>query len=175
MMFSNPQSNISALGIDIGMKVADLGAGSGFYAIESAKRVGTRGMVYAVDIQQDLLDKIKNGAGILGLHNVEVIWGNIEKIGGTKLRESLVDRVILSNVLFQVEQKDLDNIVLEIKRILKSGGKVLVIDWESRSDIGPEKTVSSSAVTSLFEKIGFKLENKFDSGDHHFGLIFKKQ
>ncbi len=175
MMFSNPQSNISALGIDIGMKVADLGAGSGFYAIESAKRVGPRGMVYAIDVQQDLLDKIKNGAGILGLHNVEVIWGNIEKIGGTKLRESLVDRVIISNVLFQVEQKDLDNIVLEIKRILKSGGKVLVTDWESRSDISPEKTISSSVVQGLFEKLGFKLENKFDAGDHHYGIIFKKQ
>jgi precorrin-6B methylase 2 len=75
------------LGVDLGMKVVDLGAGSGFYTIEAAKLVRSGGRVYAVDVQQDLLAKLKNSAALAGLRNIEVVWGNIEKIGGTKLRE----------------------------------------------------------------------------------------
>lgn len=174
-MFSNPQNNINTLGIDNGMKVADLGSGSGFYSIESAKIVGNRGRVYSIDVQQDLLDKIKNSAGLLGLHNIEIVWGNIEKIGGTKLREAVIDRAILSNVLFQVEEKDRDNLVLETKRILKPGGKVLIIDWDSDSDLGPKTKVRPDKAQALFEKAGFLFERKFDAGDHHYGLILKRQ
>lgn len=173
-MFSNPQKNISQLGIDYGMKVADLGAGSGFYTIECAKIVGSTGRVYAVDVQQDLLNKIKNSGSLIGVHNIEVIWGNIEKIGGTKLRESLVDRVILSNTLFQVSVSDRDNLALEIKRILKSNGKLLVIDWEGGSPLSPKTLVPKIVVEGIFEKIGFQLEKSFDAGDHHYGIIFKK-
>lgn len=174
-MFSNPQNNINMLGIDIGMKVADLGSGSGFYTIESAKIVGIRGRVYSIDVQQDLLDKIKNNAGLLGLHNVEIVWGNVEKIGGTKLREAVIDRAILSNTLFQIEEKDRDNLVLEIKRILKPGGKILIIDWDNDSKLGPEIKVKQDKAQAIFEKAGFIVERRFDAGDHHYGLILKRQ
>ncbi len=173
-MFSNPQNNINTLGVDNGMKVADLGSGSGFYSIECAKLVGNRGRVYSIDVQQDLLDKIKNSASLLGLHNVEIVWGNIEKIGGTKLREAVIDRAILSNTLFQIEEKDRDNLVLEIKRILRPGGKILVVDWDD-SDLGPKVKVKIDKAQGLFEKAGFVTEKRFDAGDHHYGLIFKRQ
>ncbi len=173
-MFSDPQKNLTELGVSDGMRVVDLGAGSGFYAIESAKKVGPRGMVYAVDVQQDLLSKIKNSAGLMGLHNVEVIWGNIEKIGGTKLRESIADRVILSNTLFQVEPADRDNLALEVKRLLKSGGKLLVVDWSEGTPLSPKTLVPKILAEGVFEKVGLKLEKEFDAGDHHYGIIFKK-
>lgn len=173
-MFSDPQKNISELGIVDGMKVIDLGAGSGFYALEAAKKVGPRGMVYAVDVQQELLNKIKNAGSLAGLHNIEVVWGNIEKLGGTKLRESIADRIILSNTLFQIAPTDRDNLVLEIKRILKSGGKVLVVDWGSGSPLIPKNAVPQIAAEGLFEKAGFVLEKNFDAGDHHYGIILKK-
>lgn len=173
-MFSDPSKNIAQLGIDYGMKVVDLGAGSGFYTIESAKLVGPKGMVYAVDVQQDLLNKIKNSAGLVGLHNIEIIWGNIEKIGGTKLREGIADRVIISNTLFQVESTEYDNLALEVKRILKINGKLLVVDWESGSPLSPKKTVPKILAQGIFEKVGLKVEKTFDAGDHHYGIIFNK-
>lgn len=173
-MFSDPQKNIAVFGIDHGMKVVDLGAGSGFYTIETAKIVGTTGRVYAVDVQQDLLSKIKNGAALAGLHNVEVVWGNFEKLGGTKLREAMADRVILSNTLFQIEQKDRENTALEIKRILKIGGKLMVIDWNPGGSMTPETAVSPVLAEGIFKKIGFEVEKSFDAGDHHYGIILKK-
>ncbi len=173
-MFSDPQKNIAELGVVDGMKIADLGAGSGFYTIEAVKKVGSRGMVYAIDVQQDLLSKLKNSAALVGLRNIEIIWGNIEKIGGTKLRESLVDRVVLSNTLFQVDASDRDNLALEIKRILKSGGKLMVIDWETGSPLSPKTLVPRMLAEGIFQKVGLQLEKTFDAGDHHYGIILKK-
>jgi ubiquinone/menaquinone biosynthesis C-methylase UbiE len=173
-MFSDPIKNLAELDVKDGMKVADIGAGSGFYSMEAAKKVGPRGLVYAVDIQQDLLERLKKSAATIGLHNIEIVWGNAEKIGGTKLREGLVDRVILSNTLFQVESKDRDNLVLELKRITKSGGKLLLVDWQSGSPLSPPSVVPAMTAEALFQKSGWVLEKNFDAGDHHYGLILKK-
>lgn len=173
-MFSDPQKNIAELGIMDGMRVVDLGAGSGFYVIEAAKKVGPRGRVYAVDVQQDLLDKLKNSASLAGLHNIEVVWGNIEKIGGTKLREGIADRIILSNTLFQIESADRENLALEAKRLMKQGGKLLVVDWDSGTPLSPKILVPKMLAEGIFQKAGFTLEKSFDAGDHHYGIIFKK-
>ncbi len=172
-MFSDPAANISHLGLAEGMKVIDLGAGSGFYTMEAAKRVGTSGRVYAVDVQKDLLERIRSTGTAQGFRNIEVIWGNAEKIGGTKLREGLADRVVASNVLFQIEKPD--DFALEIKRILKHGGKVLVVDWSDISPLGPKVNFPAAKAQALFEKAGFVLDQTFGAGDHHYGLTLTRQ
>jgi len=169
-MFSDPASNLSKLGLNDGMRVVDLGAGSGFYSLESARRVGQNGRVYAVDVQKDLLERLRSVGAANGLRNIEVIWGNAEKLGGTKLREALADRVIVSNILFQVEKPD--DFVLEIKRILKPGGKVLVVDWSEVSAMSPKSFVSVDKAEALFIKAGFIKEQSFGAGEHHYGLVF---
>jgi len=169
-MFSDPATNLNKLGLMDGMKVVDLGAGSGFYSLEAAKRVGSTGRVYAVDVQKDLLERLRSVGVAQGLRNIEVIWGNAEKIGGTKLREGIADRVIASNVLFQIEKPD--DFVLEIKRIVKPAGKVLLVDWSEVSPLGPKTVVPSIQAQTLFEKSGFKVEQTFSAEDHHYGLVF---
>ncbi len=169
-MFSDPASNLAKLGIMHGMKIVDIGAGSGFYSIEAARLAGSTGRVYAVDVQKDLLERLRSQAGSQGIKNIEAVWGNADKIGGTKLREAIADRVIASNVLFQIEKPD--DFCLEIRRIVKPGGKVMVIDWSEASTLSPTHLVSSSDAVALFEKSGFKKDQTFDAGDHHYGLIF---
>ncbi len=172
-MFSDPAFNLSKLGLTDGMKVVDLGAGSGFYTLEAARRVGASGRVYAVEVIKELLERIRSTGKTQGLMNIEVIWGNAEKIGGTKLKENFVDRVIASNILFQIEKPD--EFALEIKRILKPGGKLLVVDWSDISPLGPKNPFSAVKSQALFEKSGFKLEQNFGAGDHHYGLVFVRQ
>ena len=169
-MFSDPVSNIAKLGVIDGMRVIDIGAGSGFYSIETAKKVGSSGRVYAVDVQKDLLERLRSVGASQGLRNIEVVWGNAEKIGGTKLREAIADRIICSNVLFQIEKPD--DFALEMKRLLKPGGKLLLVDWSEGSALGPETIFSSAKAETLFTKSGFKLEQHFNAGDHHYGMIF---
>jgi ubiquinone/menaquinone biosynthesis C-methylase UbiE len=171
-MFSNPAVNITKLGLTDGMRVVDLGAGSGFYSFEAAKRVGASGRVYAVDVQKDLLERLRATGAANGLRNIEVVWGNAEKIGGTKLKEGIADRVIASNILFQIEKPD--DFVLEIKRLLKPGGKAMVIDWSGFSELSPKTVVPAVKAEAMFTKAGFKLDQSFDAGDHHYGLVFVK-
>lgn len=171
-MFANPEKNIARLDIRDGMKVADIGSGSGFYTFEAARRAGLNGRVYAVEILKDLLDRTKNVARTNGLSNIEAVWGDVEKIGGTKLRDVSVDRVIASNILSQIETKD--DFCLEIKRILKPDGKVLLIDWSERSPLSPKNLVSAPMAQAYFEKAGFTISQNFDAGDHHYGILFVK-
>jgi ubiquinone/menaquinone biosynthesis C-methylase UbiE len=172
-MFSDPAVNLSRLGLNEGMKVVDLGAGSGFYSLEAARKVGKSGRVYAVEIQKELLERVRSTGQMQGLRNIEVIWGNVEKIGGTKLRDNIADRVIASNILFQLEKPE--DFALEIKRILKLGGKVLITDWSETSALGPKVPFSANKAKALFEKFGFKLDQSFGAGDHHYGLVFIRQ
>jgi ubiquinone/menaquinone biosynthesis C-methylase UbiE len=174
-MFSDPQKNIEQCGIQAGMEIADLGAGSGFYTISAAKALIATGRVYAVDAQKDLLTKIKNNAVAQGLYNVEVIWGDIEKPNGTHLRDASIDLALLSNILFQLDDKQAA--MNEVKRILKPGGRVLVVDWsDSFGGIGPEpkKVVLKATTQEMFEKNGFHLDREISAGSHHYGMIFKK-
>ncbi len=172
-MFSDPAQNIAKSGINHGMKVVDIGAGSGYYTIAAARQVGVDGRVYAVDVQKDLLERIRSAGAAEGMRNIEVVWGDAEKLNGTKLHEGLADRVIASNILFQIEKPD--DFVLEIKRILKPYGKVLLVDWSELSPVSPKNIVSSEKAQALFEKAGFKVEQTFNAGEHHYGIVFAAQ
>jgi len=171
-MFSDPSANLGRLGLTDGMKVVDIGAGSGFYSFDAGRRVGGSGRVYAIDVQKDLLERLRSAGASQGLRNIEVIWGNAEKLGGTKLKDAIADRVIASNVLFQIEKPD--DFCLELKRIMKPGAKLLVVDWSEGSALSPKTLIPIAKAQALFEKAGFKLEDSFNAGEHHYGLIFVK-
>lgn len=175
-MFADPKTIVRQFDLRTGMQVADLGTGSGFYALESARIVGSKGKVYAIEVQKDLLDRVKNNASREGLHNIEVVWGDIEQEGGTRLRDESVDRAIVSNTLFQIEDKE--RFVREVKRILRHDGKVFVIDWSDSSDVsGPNRAhiVGKAEAQALFEREGFAFDREISAGAHHYGLIMTKK
>ncbi len=176
MAFSDPDKNIEQLSLSDGAVVADLGAGSGFYTMAAAKAVAPSGKVYALDIQQELLSRITKAAHNSGITNIEVVHGDIEKMGGTRIKDSGVDVVIIANVLFQMEDKE--TFLKEAFRILKSGGRALVVDWaDSFGGLGPqpEFVVPMQSARELFEKEGFTFVSSIVAGDHHYGFIFRKK
>src|SRR3989338_8104424 len=174
-MFSDPAQCIEQFDLQSGSRVADLGAGMGAFSIPAAKAVGEAGKVYAVEIQKGLLDRLKNEARAARAGNVEALWGDVERVHGTHLSDASVNACVASNVLFQVEDKD--GFVTEVKRILRPGGKLLLIDWsDSFSNIGPHKdhVVAEADARALFEKAGFRFVKQINAGEHHYGLIKKK-
>jgi FkbM family methyltransferase len=173
-MFSDPIKNLKQLGFREDMIVADLGAGTGFYSIAAGHLV-PNGKVYAIEVVKDYVTTIKNKVHEAHLSNVQCFWGNIEKKGGTKIRDGIVDRVVVSNVLFQIEDKEA--FVEEIKRISKKGAKVLLIDWSDTSSFLPnkEKFIPKDKVLKLFNKNGFVSEREIDAGEHHYGIILKNE
>ncbi len=176
-MFVSPEQNIAHISLRPNMRVADFGVGSGAYALLVAKKIAEEnGQVFAIDVQKDLLDRVKSEAERLKLSNLEFIWADIETKNGTKLADDSIDAAVVSNVLFQVESKT--GLIAEVKRVLKPGGQVLLIDWtDSFGGMGPDQNmiVSADNARLLFTNAGFAVRKDFDAGDHHYGLILQKQ
>lgn len=174
-MFKDPERVLDQFVLGPGRVVADFGSGSGAYAFAASRRVGDTGKVYAIDIQKDLIQKIKNAAKAARLLNIEIYWGDIEKRGGTGLRDESVDSVIISNVLFQVDDKA--GVVREAHRILKQGGRALVVDWsEAGRLLGPPRDLlfGTEEARTLFENNHFIFERAINAGAHYYGLVFRK-
>lgn len=173
-MFTDPVKNLKAFGLQENNIVADLGAGAGFYSVAAAQMV-PKGRVYAVEVQKDFLTTVINKAKEAHVGNIEALWGDIEKVGGTKLRDGLADAVILSNVLFQVEDKD--KCLEEAKRILKPDGRVLLIDWTAGVSVmgtNAKEFIPKNTAKEMFSKKGFKYERDIEAGVQHYGMIFKR-
>ena len=173
-MFSDPIENISHMYVAEGMHVADFGAGAGFYTLALADKVGPYGKVYAIDVQTEHLSRIQHEAERRGLKCVELVHGDLEASRGSGLTAGSVDRVIITNILFQTDHPE--RIAVEAKRIVKRSGKVGVVEWlESFNMMGPhpDHIISEGKVTEMFIAAGLILEEKFDAGTHHYGLLFK--
>jgi len=176
-VFVSPEQIIEMLDLTPSMIVADFGCGSGHYVIGAAKKVGKSGKAYAVDIQQEMLSFARSQAQMIGLNNVETIWTDLEMPDATRLKENTVDLVIISNILFQAENKN--QVIKEALRILKPGGRLVIIEWnvgDEKSKLGPlmDARISPQNARTLSEGAGFSFVKEFDPGEHHYGLIFKK-
>lgn len=173
--FAHPVQNVVALGVQPGMQVADFGSGSGAYVLALAEALAGNGRVYALDIQKDLLRRTHNEALKRGYTNVEIVWGDLEKKGGSKMIDELLDLALISNLLFQVEDKQA--VVTEAARVLRPNGRLAVIDWsESFGGMGPQKEdiVPKTDVLTFAREAGLTFVNEFAAGAHHFGLLFRK-
>ncbi|MBI4135593.1 methyltransferase domain-containing protein [Candidatus Uhrbacteria bacterium] len=171
--FAHPAHNVVALGIQPGMKIADFGSGSGAYVLSIAEALCGSGHVYAVDIQRDLLRRTRNESQNRGFRNVEIVWGDLERMGGSKIADGALDMVLISNLLFQVMDKNV--VIAEALRVLRPQGRVAIIDWsDSFGGTGPieQDVVSKETALALAAKAGLELVKEFSAGAHHYGLIF---
>ncbi len=162
--------------IEGGQKVAELGCGNyGFFLWPMAKLVGSRGVVYGVDILKETITEIKRRALKENFPQVKAVWSNLEIFKATQVETSCLDCALLVNVLHQSEKKV--EIMREAVRLLKRNGKLLVVEW-STNDIafGPEtnKRVKLESILSVAPKIGLEVKESFIAGPYHYGVILVK-
>ncbi len=158
-----------------GDKVADFGAGSGYFIPALAKAVTPAGRVFACEIQQVLIEKLGSFARSQGLSNVDPLWCDIDAPGGIKIPDRTLDAGVLVNTLFQLENKAAA--ITEIGRTMRPGAMLYVIDWsDSFGGLGPSLSdiVSPEAAIALCEANGFLYEREYPAGGHHYGLAFRK-
>ncbi|MDO8517748.1 MAG: methyltransferase domain-containing protein [bacterium] len=181
--FLNPTKVLEAAHLHEGMHIADFGCGSGFFTRAAARLVGEQGQVWAVDAHRDMLPRVKNLALAEGLRNVEVIYGDLESrsspdasVGGSNLPAAQFDFCIVANLLFAVEDKKA--LVQEVFRILKNGGRALVVDWSaSFGGLGPHpsQVVGMQAAKALFAEGGFAFVEQAPAGEYHWGFVVRKK
>ena len=158
------------------MKVADFGTGSGFFARAAARAVGPNGVVYAIDIHREMLERLSNLAPAEGLQNIEYIQGDLETVHGSALPDMVLDAVMVCNFLFQTE--DPEKVIEEAWRVLRKGGRLILIDWkDSFNNMGPHKdhVVTKEKATAIALRGGFELMEEIPCGTYHYGLILKKK
>lgn len=173
--FLNVERVVDQLDISLNDVIADFGAGHGFFTIALAKRVGPSGQIFAIDVLTTALESVRSQAKIDGLFNIKIIRGNLEKPQGSNLPDGICDLVIVANVLFQVS--DRSSIIYEARRVLKSGGRLAVVEWKPYIAVGPKKEsrMSEAELKQLILSNDFSELKTIDAGTHHYGFVFKKQ
>ncbi|MGP8124711.1 MAG: class I SAM-dependent methyltransferase [Nitrososphaerales archaeon] len=122
--FQEPISAVSRIGIVEGQRVADIGAGLGYFTIPAAIIVGRTGLVYSVEPNPARSDRIRSRAANEGLENVRVLTTGAEQLG-----EIPSDSVDLAFSAFSIHHfTDKQASLAEIRRILRSGGTFYVWD-----------------------------------------------
>jgi ubiquinone/menaquinone biosynthesis C-methylase UbiE len=173
--FLDPEAIIKQLGIMNGNAVADFGCGPGYFSIPFANVVGKDGRVYAFDVLPQALESVESKAKLEGLSNIVTKRVNLESLKGTKLEDSCVDWVILKDVLFQNQKKEI--MLGEAYRILKPGGKAIIIEWnQGELAVGPGKElrISPLDLRQMLESQHFRIEKDIDAGNFHFAFIAEK-
>ena len=168
--FLNPEQILNQLEIESDIVACDFGCGSGGWVLPLARKAED-GIVYAVDILPEPLDALKAKADSFALSNIKTILSNVEK--DVKIQDESCDLVLMTNLLFEIEDKKA--VMEQGKRVLKPGGKILIVDWKKKNSVVPEKdTISADDVKKLADKITLKLEKEIDAGVYHYALVFEK-
>ena len=142
------------LGITPGKGVADIGAGSGWFTVRAAKRVGGEGHVYAVDINPDATEYITKRAQKEQLQNVKAI---LSKPDDPELPADSVDAVLLLKTYHEVAHPV--TLLRNLRAALRAGAKVGVID---RNGNGEDHGVGSEVVIREAKEVGYRLAEKYD-------------
>jgi ubiquinone/menaquinone biosynthesis C-methylase UbiE len=147
---------IECLEIEPGSTVADIGAGSGVITTRLCDAVGEDGTVVAVDIQQEMLDALQLKCHELGYRNVELVLGTPES---PQLVEETLDLVVMVDVYHEFDHPY--EMLLEISRALKPGGRVAFVEYRKEDPEVPIKEVhkmSEAQVRLEAEQEDFQLE-----------------
>lgn len=120
---------MNVLGIRPGMSVADIGAGSGYYTMRVATRIGPRGRVYAEDITPSYLRKLRARVQKAGLQNITLVRGDP---GDPRLVPQSVDRALLIHMYHEITQPF--GLLYNLYPALRPGARVAIVDLNRQTD-----------------------------------------
>jgi len=154
--------------------VADIGAGSGFFTIPFSSRVGEKGLVFAEEIQIEMINYISRKVEEQELKNIRVIFGKPED---PSLLDNFFNLVFLANTYHELEKPFL--MLENIKKDMRHSGRLAIIDWDpaKQSPFGPpiEAKVPESTIIKEVERSGFELIEKHNFMPYHYFLVFKRK
>ncbi|ASK61905.1 SAM-dependent methyltransferase [Virgibacillus phasianinus] len=149
-----PEKVTEYLQVGQGDTVADLGAGNGYFTLPIAQR--TSKTVYAVDVEPKMLELLKANAKNEQLTNIKYVVSDLENIG---LEDNTVNRVFVAFVIHEVP--DIDKVLGEMKRILKPGGQMVLVEWEAiETESGPplHHRIPSEKMVDIINRNGLQAE-----------------
>ncbi len=167
--FLNPDSIMKKAGLDSDTMFADLGCGSGYFTLPASLIVKK---VYAIDVQQEMLDIVREKIRKEKLVNIETL---LSKESSIPLPDNSIDVLFIANVFHELD--DRGAILNEAKRILSGPGRIIIIDWKKMEmGFGPPvgERLSDDEVISICESRGFRILERMEAGVYNYMLIFGK-
>jgi ubiquinone/menaquinone biosynthesis C-methylase UbiE len=165
----NPEALLQDL--RAGMNFIDVGCGDGFFSILAAKKVGEKGIVYAVDSDASAIEKLKSKAQAFGLKNIVSRVGSAEE---TVFCSGCADYVFFSMVLHDFA--DPTKVLQNSKKMIKPTGRLIDLDWKKQEmPFGPPQKIrfSEAYASSLIHDAGFQIESVMAAGNHHYVISAK--
>jgi predicted methyltransferase len=160
--WQKPQEIIRLMNIKVGSVVADVGCHEGYMTVKLANAVGRSGNVYAVDVEQHKLDRLKNHLEARKITNVSLVKGDYDN---PKLPARSLDAVIILDTYHEMD--DHDEILLHIKASLKPGGRLVICEPiaderknSSRTEQERKHELAMKFALEDLEKAGFQIITK---------------
>jgi len=168
----DPDLAMRLIKVERGSTVADLGAGSGFFTVRLAKAVGTAGKVYAVDIQQGMLDLLQRAVTKERLTNVIPVLGAVDD---PRLPAASLDLVLMVDVYHELSSPQ--TTLAHLKNALKPGGRLVLLEYRAEDPnvpILPEHKMTKAMVKLEVEHEGFRQQRVYDDLPRQHLIVFTR-
>ncbi len=169
--YQKPDLVVTALELEPGQVVADIGAGSGYFAVRLADAVGPTGRVLAVDVDADLLAHLDARAREASLGQLTTVLAPPDD---PQLPAAGVDLVFFSNVWHHIE--DQAGYLEKVRRALKPAGRLVMIDFHKRDlPVGPDPRmkIAREDLVAQLEAAGWRLTREHDFLPYQYFLEFR--
>lgn len=167
--YQKPHEVIEALALKQREVIADIGAGSGYFTLHLAHHVGPDGHIYAVDISPDMIRHLNQRVRDAQLLNVSTILA----LPNDPLLPQPVDRFLIVDVWHHIE--DQAGYLALLKKLLKPGGQVVMIDFHKRElPVGPPAAmkIAREDLLKQMDAHGFRLVREHTFLPYQYFLIF---
>ncbi len=156
----NASESFDKLGLEPGMTVVDMGCGNGFWTLPMAKEVGADGRVLAVDIQREMLQKLRTRSAQQALKNIEPILG---KVDDPRLPIGEVDMVLMVDVYHEFSHPQ--SMLWSIRRSLKPEGVIALLEYREEDPsvpIKPRHKMSKHQIIKEYRANRLKLVREYN-------------
>ena len=171
LSFENPDVILSQAGVRTGEIVADIGCGTGFFTIPLAGRVGKKGLVYALDTSPTMIKELRGRTR--NLKQVKPLRSNENRF---PLKDDTLDFALLVNMVHELEDWRL--FFKEVRRVLRSTGRICVVDWKKRKmQMGPPLKIrfTKKRLKEMLQQSGYRQIRSLPPLPFHSGLIALKK
>ena len=168
--YQKPHEVLTALNIEPGEVIADIGAGTGYFTFRLAHFVGAKGKVFAVDVSPDMIRHINRRIRETKTANVVSILGELDD---PLLPERSVNRIFICDVWHHVENQT--KYLALMKKMLKPGGEVVMIDFHKKElPVGPplRMKIAREDLIRQMNDNGFRLAREHTFLPYQYFLVF---
>jgi len=172
----DPKRVLKTIGLKEGDVFLDAGSGDGYMSIAASSTVGNEGKVYAIDIYEESTEILKEKIKELNIENIIPIVADISE--NIPINDEIIDLCYMANVLHGfVQNKDVNEVMKEIKRVMKPGGNFAVVEFKKEeSSHGPPMhiRITPEEVRKIVESHDLKVKKVEEVGKYHYTVIASK-